>query len=189
MVPVENSDIEFFKSKFLTLLYFSAYYMYSGDFFIKYCFYNMDYNLMKSNFYRKPQYILESMKFRFAKLLKNQMIPFICMLIMIFAINIRFEFDIKMLLMYLFVGTMGMLFFSLHYLFAYYIIQPFTKDLEIKNPLYSGITYVMYIILYSTWSSKNSLYVLIALIILSVLYIIFGFIGLKYLAPKRFKLR
>src|SRR5690606_2664598 len=34
-------------------------------------------------------------------------------------------------------------FFSVHHLFMYYIFQPFTTDLNMKNPFYFVVTYVI----------------------------------------------
>lgn len=189
IAPINEQEIEFFNRAYFVVLFASCYFAFSGNYFIKYCFYNMDYPLMKSNFYRKPEYIMEAMKIRFVKLLKNQRIPFILMIIMIICINQSYQFGIQHLLVSLASGILGVLFFSLHYLFAYYIIQPFTKDLAIKNPLYNGLTYIIYMFAYFMISNSFIQYVFIGLIVFSIIYIILGFIGLKYLAPKRFKLR
>lgn len=188
-IPISAYDFKFFNEGFFVILFASAYFTFNGNYFIKYCFYNMDYPLMKSNFYRKPEYIMQSMKIRFVKLLKNQSLPFILMIIMIICINIRFEIGTTHLFLSLASGILGVLFFTLHYLFAYYIIQPFTKDLEIKNPLYNGLTYFIYLSTYFMFSSDYIHYIFIALLIFSIVYIVLGFLGLKYLAPKRFKLR
>lgn len=188
MPELDNNDAVFFNRAYFVVLFASCYYMFSGNYFIKYCFYNMDYPLMKSNFYRKPEYIMEAMKIRFVKLSKNQIIPFFLMIIMIICINLRYQLGTQHLLISLASGMLGVLFFSLHYLFAYYIIQPFTKDLEIKNPLYNGLTYFIYMFAYFTITTSFIKYVFVVLVIFSIIYIILGFIGLKYLAPKRFKL-
>lgn len=188
-IPLGENDVEFFNKGYFVILFVSCYFTFSGNYFIKYCFYNMDYPLMKSNFYRKPEYIMEAMKIRFVKLLKNQSIPFILMMIMIICINQSYQLGIEHLLISLASGILGVLFFSLHYLFAYYIIQPFTKDLEIKNPLYNGLTYIIYMSAYLMMSSSIIQYIFVSLIVFSIIYIILGFLGLKYLAPKRFKLR
>ncbi len=188
-IPLGEKDAEFFNKGYFVVLFVSCYYTFSGNYFIKYCFYNMDYPLMKSNFYRKPEYIMEAIKIRFVKLLKNQSIPFILMMIMIICINQNYQLGIQHLLVSLASGMLGVLFFSLHYLFAYYIIQPFTKDLEIKNPLYNGLTYIIYMFAYFMMSSSIIQYIFVALIAFSIIYIILGFLGLKYLAPKRFRLR
>ena len=184
-IPTNEIELDFLNKAYLVILFASAYYMFSGNFFIKYCFYNMDYPLMKSNFYRKPEHIMESMKIRLVKLLKNNMILFILMIIMIITVNLRFQLGTKHLFLSLSSGILGVLFFSLHYMFAYYIIQPFTKGLKIKNPLYNGLTYIIYMLSYSVITGD---YIYLVLIF-AVIYIILGFLGLKYLAPKRFKLR
>ena len=40
------------------------------------------------------------------------------------------------------------MFFSVHYIFMYYIFQPFTSSLEVKSPFYSFINFLVYFISY-----------------------------------------
>ena len=81
------------------------------------------------------------------------------------------------------------IFFSVHYLVIYYLLQPFNKDMEVKKASYSIATLGTYIFSYMMTS------VVINSTILSILGILFtiGYAGIALLlvykfAPKTFKL-
>lgn len=72
----------------------------------------------------------------------------------------------------------------------YYILQPYTKDLEIKNPIFKIVNYSMYAVCYGCSKIKTTpQYFTIGVIIFTVICIpIFFGIIYKY-APKTFKLK
>ncbi len=177
--------------KLLPLVIFAAgYLLFNADFFIKYCFANMDYSLLKYSFYRRKDFLMKSVKIRMIQLLKLQSVVFLVLIASITSVAISLKFSAYNLIMCYIYAIVSLLFFTLHYLFAYYIIQPFNKDIEAKNPLYSMLTWFIYMISYISiiFGSANQ-YVAWGLLAFCIIYVILGFVGIKYLAVKRFKLR
>lgn len=182
--------IKFFKNYMNIIIFVLCYFIFSGDFFIKYCFYNMDSSLMQNNFLRRKDLLMKSMKIRTIQLLKYYLLPFIIYLVSISIVTINFNLGINQLILNILFATLGWLVFTMHYLFAYYIIQPFSKQMEVKNPLYTMLTHVIYMGGYfAVMSGVNGQLLSIIFFIFSILYLILGVLGLIYIAPKRFKLR
>ena len=80
---------------------------------------------------------------------------------------------------------------SFHDLFIYYVLQPFTKDMEVVNPVYKLLSGGMYWVAYfnAQFEDLNSwLYVYIVSALL-LLYVGIGYLVLLRLAPKTFVLK
>lgn len=182
-------------SKFMTnylhiVLFCASYFIFSGDFFIRYCFMNMDLSMMKNNFYRDKEILLKSIKIRAIELLKYFIIPFLAYLVMTILLSYNFGLSIMLTLRNVCFAIMGLFVFTFHYLFAYYIIQPFTQGMEVKNPLYTLLTYVIYMGGYiSITSGVDTKILTIIFAAFSVVYMILGYFGVIKLAPKRFKIK
>lgn len=186
----EKKIIETAPTYFPLVIFAGCYMLFNADFFIRYCFINMDYSLLKYSYYRRKDFLMKSIKIRMMQLLKLQAVIFMILLTSITVITYNFKFTVfETIICYIYAIT-ALLFYTLHYLFAYYIIQPFNKDIEAKNPLYSMLTWFIYMISYlSIIFGAVSPVVSWGLLIFCVIYIILGFVGIKYLAVKRFKLR
>ncbi|MGY3756670.1 hypothetical protein ACWOAQ_08555 [Helcococcus kunzii] len=187
---INGQDIQFLDKYMHIVLFCACYFLFSGDFFIRYCFLNMDLSLMKNNFYRDEKLLLKSIKIRVIELIKYYMIPFILYLVMTLIVSINLEMGLFNIIRNIVFVIMGLIFFTFHYLFAYYIIQPFTVGMEVKNPLYTMLTYIIYMAGYfSIMSGIDTNILTIAFAVFSIVYIVLGFIGVIKLAPKRFKIR
>ncbi|MFM1581528.1 hypothetical protein ABGF48_04925 [Helcococcus bovis] len=188
-----NNDKELVENvpKYYPLVIFaSGYLLFNADFFIKYCFANMDYSLLKYSYYRRKDFLIKSVKIRMIQLLKLQSVVFLVLIASITSVAISFKFSLYNLILCYIYAIVSLLFFTLHYLFAYYIIQPFNKDIEAKNPLYSMLTWLIYMISYiSIFFGSANKYVSWGLLVFCIIYVILGFVGIKYLAVKRFKLK
>lgn len=165
---------------------------YIGEHFTKFCFYNMDRMLMKNNYYRKPKYLLEAIWIRF-KIAIRYNFP-IFLLISVGTTLIYFVAggqSISILLLALLSTFVMMVFFSLHFLFLYYLIQPYTENMENKSPLYGIATFITFyapaILLQVTDSLSQGIVLIIYGFIL--IYLAVGLFAVIKLAPKRFKLR
>jgi hypothetical protein len=91
----------------------------------------------------------------------------------------------------LFISIIAMsIFFSIHYLVIYYLLQPYNINTEIKNSTYQVIQTLTYIVCYFMTEFKlPTIYFGLATIIFSVLYCLIALILVYKLAPKTFKLR
>lgn len=84
-----------------------------------------------------------------------------------------------------------MVFFTVHYLYLYYWLQPFTANLESKSPLYNLIRTLSIFIPYLLYMNAESIgpRVILGIYLFIVAYIILGYLLLKFIGPKRFVLR
>lgn len=165
---------------------------YIGEYFTKFCFYNMDRMLMKNNYYRKPEYLLESIWIRFKIAIRYNLPIFILIsagTALVYFIAGGQSFSI--LFLALLSTFVMMIFFSLHFLFLYYLIQPYTENMENKSPIYAIATFLTFYAPYILLQSTDTLSQSIVLIIygFGILYLIVGLLAVAKLAPKRFKLR
>ena len=80
--------------------------------------------------------------------------------------------------------------FSFHDLFIYYILQPFTKDMEVINPVYKFLSGALYWVAYLNIKLDlgSHLYVLLISLAMSA-YVSFGYWILLKKAPQTFRLK
>ena len=82
------------------------------------------------------------------------------------------------------------IFFSVHNLVLYYLLQPYNVNIEMKSSTYSIVQWVTYFICYAFIRVKlPTLYFGIATVVFCVLYSIVALILVYKYAPKTFKLR
>ncbi len=185
----ENAkDIEEIKSYLPYVIFAASYFMYTGEFFVKYCFYNMDKDLMRHAYYRTSENVLKSIKIRVVELIKYYLSPYLFMLGMILVVCASLSFGYTYTISLLLISFAGLLFFSMHYLYIYYLLQPFTESAKVKNPLYSGLTYVIYMIMYFSGTSDSKDLIFKYILIFVVIYLILGGFLVYKFAPKRFKI-
>ena len=82
------------------------------------------------------------------------------------------------------------IFFSVHYLVLYYLLQPYNKSLEMKSTTYSLISSFTYFICY--WAAGVKLPTLVfgsLMILFSLIYVGVSLIIAYRQAPKTFKIR
>ncbi|MBQ8906442.1 MAG: hypothetical protein IJY85_08770 [Ruminococcus sp.] len=82
------------------------------------------------------------------------------------------------------------IFFSVHYLTLYYLIQPYNAGTEIKSGTYQLVIWLTYMICYMMIQIKlPTLYFGIAAIVFCVLYSAVASVLVYNLAPKTFRIR
>ena len=187
-IAEDAKNIEEIKSYLPYVIFAASYFMYTGEFFVKYCFYNMDKDLMRHAYYRTSENVLKSIKIRIVELIKYYLLPYLFMLGMILIVCASLSFGYAYTISLLLISFAGLLFFSMHYLYIYYLLQPFTESAKVKNPLYSGLTYVIYMIMYFSGTSDSKDLIFKYILIFVVIYLILGGILVYKFAPKRFKI-
>lgn len=190
--PIDPNDAEFITETKKYLPYFAfgiSYIAFSGNFFIKFLYYNMDKKLMKHSFYRNPVNVLTSIKIRIKELLKFHLPMFSLFLInvIIMAKQTHFiNFEIARTAAF---ALLGFIFFSFFYLYMYYLIQPFNSQGEIGHPVMSFIPYALYLSLFYSASLENSDLILNIIGVVCIAFIVIGAFLVYKFAPKRFKSR
>ena len=80
--------------------------------------------------------------------------------------------------------------FSFHDLFIYYILQPFTKDMEVVNPVYKFLSGALYWVAYLNIKLDLGSHLYILLISIAMItYVSIGYWILLNKAPQTFRLK
>lgn len=158
---------------------------------MKSLFYNCDRSLLRYGFYKKGDALLKMFFLRLRKILLSNMVPIFVLCIGIFQFIYfnapeRILQTIPMIVSTILLGIL----FSVHYIFIYYILQPFTTDLKTKNPLYNIINFLVYILAYLliflNWSAIKMLPYIVGV---SIIYISMAIILVYKKAPKTFRVK
>ena len=171
---------------FIFIVYLAAY----RDAYTKALFSNVDKYLLHYNWYRRPDVILKNYVVRLRRsFFMNFAITLPMMSALIVAtliVGSSFTKAIPAL------GTILTLtlFYSIHYLTLYYLVQPYTENMEAKGMLYHIFNFVIYFAsfqaIYNGFVGRS---VLVGIGVVSVVYMLVSQVLLKRLAPKTFKLR
>jgi len=172
---------------FVLILYFVN----RGSIITQAMFYNSDHAMLKYNFYREENVILGLFKKRLGTVVKVNLIPGV--LIAIGNVILLFITGgsnlITYISMFIFIISLC-IFFSVHYLVLYYLLQPYNKDLMIKSVPYSVITLGTYLVSYYVSEIKiSTLLFSIFGIGFSIIYIVIGLLLVKKYAPVNFRIR
>ena len=153
-------------------------------------FYNCDHAMLRYNFYREPAVILGLFKKRLIMLIKINLLPAI--VIAIGSIILLCITDVGLVINYimipLFIIVLSV-FFSVHYLVIYYLLQPYNKDLQVRGVSYTFVSFITLVLTYILSNLvMSSLYFSIFGIVLTIAYII-GSLKLVYkYAPSTFRI-
>ncbi|MFD0713315.1 hypothetical protein [Paenibacillus sp. GCM10027626] len=120
----------------LPYLFISMYFLTMGEKLCRAMFYNCDISLMRYSFYRGAAY--KHFRIRLVKIVEQNLVlaALLCaVLSMIGAAAGITIWSQDSLFLWISVFSLS-LFFSVHHLFLYYIFQPYSTELHVRNPLY-----------------------------------------------------
>ena len=174
-------------SFFIIIMYFIN----RGAIITQAMFFNCDHAMLRYNFYREPKVILELFKKRLITVVKVNLIPaFVIGIgnIILFNISSNTYSITTMITTFLFIISLS-IFFSVHYLVIYYLLQPFNKNMEVKKASYSFVTLGTYIVCYLLSDLVMSPILLsIFGILFVIIYVILSLKLVYKVAPRTFKL-
>ncbi|SHI04069.1 hypothetical protein [Clostridium grantii] len=190
--PSTGTDISNAIKVSVNIWVFVMYLMSTTQRVCKAIFHNCDVSLLRNTYYRQGNAILSNFTIRLKKIVILNLIPAlaICIsLILIMIISRESGLIIGSIPVFICILCLSC-FFSIHHLFLYYVVQPYTKELEVKSPLFSIVNGVMYLICYGSLQIKtSSLYFSYGIIVATILYMMFALILTYKLAPKTFRLK
>jgi hypothetical protein len=166
------------------------YFINRGSIITQAMFFNCDHAMLKYNFYREEKTIIGLFKKRLTTVIKVNLLPAFIIgfgnsILLILSSNYNIITIVSMSLFIIFLS----IFFSVHYLVIYYLLQPYNKDLEVRKLSYSLVILLTYIISYQlTDLVINSLYLSVIGVVITVLYIIISLLLVKKFAPQTFRL-
>ena len=155
-------------------------------------FMNCDHSMLTYRIYRTPKVILGVFKERLKTLIFINLIPAILIGAgLAFLLYITGGTTEPLNYVILFVSIISMsVFFSVHYLVMYYLLQPYNVNTEMKSSTYSLVQGITYFVCYFFIGEKlPTFYFGLATIVFSILYCIVALILVYKMAPKTFKLR
>ena len=155
-------------------------------------FVNCDHSLLTYSFYKKPKFILDLFKIRRREIIKINILP--ATIIGIGLATLLFVSggtDNPLNYAVLVVSVICLsVFFSVHNLTIYYLLQPYNADTEIKSGMYQVIMTVTYMVCYIMIQVELPTIAFgLSAIIFCVLYCIIACVLVYKLAPKTFKIR
>ncbi len=163
-----------------------------GAGFTRALFMNCDHSLLTYSFYKQPKFVLKLFRIRLREIMKINAVP-------AFVIGVGLS-----LLLYVSGGTNNALnygvlivsilcmslFFSVHYLTIYYLLQPYNAATEMKSGTYSIVMSATYFLCFSMMQLKMpTLLFGVMCIVFCILYSVVACILVYRLAPKTFRLR
>ena len=155
-------------------------------------FYNCDISLLRYGFYRKRNVILKNFKVRLLRVSAMNLIPAIAICFGLTALVLvsKAEIQLAQIIPYFLSIISLSLFFSVHHLCMYYIFQPYTTELDIKNPFFKIINSVVYLLCFACLQIKTApSYFTILVLFATVVYMIIALILVYKFADKTFRVK
>ena len=186
-----NSNIAEFLHLRLACFVIIMFFINRGAIITQAMFFNCDHAMLRFNFYREPNTILELFKKRLLTVTKVNLLPaFVIGIgnVILLSISNNTYSVLTMITTFLFIISLS-IFFSVHYLVIYYLLQPFNKEMEVKRASYSFVTMGTYIVSYILTDLVLTSEVLSVLGILFVgIYIALALFLVYKISPRTFKL-
>lgn len=180
---------------FLGFVPYFAFIMYAinrGTSFTQALFMNCDHSLLTYSFYKQPRNILRLFRIRLREITKINAVPGAVLgagLCLLLYVSGGTDHPLNYLVLFVTILSMSV-FFSIHYLTIYYLLQPYNAGTEIKSGTYQLIMFLTYLVCYALMQIRLPLLAFgIGCIAFCVLYSAVASILVYRLAPKTFRIR
>ena len=155
-------------------------------------FMNCDHSMLTYRIYRTPKVILGIFKERLKTLITINLLPAALIgggLVVLLYLSGGTDNPINYVIQFVSIIAMS-IFFSVHYLVMYYLLQPYNVNTEMKSSTYKVVQGLTYIVCWYMIQIKMPIFTFgISTIVFCIAYCLISlFIAYKY-APKTFKLR
>ncbi len=177
---------------YLPYFVFIMYMINRGTGFTQALFMNCDHSLLTYPFYKHPGFILKLFKARLKEIIKVNLLPAVVIgtgLAGLLYASGGTENPVNYGVLLVSIISMS-IFFSVHYLTIYYLLQPYNAGTEMKSGTYRIILWATYFVcLWMTNLKMSTLIFGITMIGFSGLYCVAACILIYKFAPKTFRLR
>ena len=171
---------------------FILYLINRGTGFTSALFMNCDHSLLTYSFYKQPKFVLRLFQIRLREIIKINAVPALVIgvgLSVILFVSGGTENPLNYVVLVVSILFMSM-FFSIHYLTVYYLLQPYTAGTEMKSGTYRIVMVLTYVVCYAMMNFRLPILVFgVACIVFCVLYSIVASILVYKYAPRTFRLR
>ncbi len=177
---------------YLPYFVFIMYMLNRGTTITQAMFMNCDHSMLTYRVYRTPNVILGVFKERLKTLILLNLIPALAIaigLVLLLYLTGGTANNLNYLIIFISIISMS-IFFSVHYLVMYYLLQPYNINTEIKNSTYTVVQYLTYFVAYYLIGKKIPTFSFgILMSIFCIAYSLISlFLAYKF-APKTFKIR
>lgn len=155
-------------------------------------FYNCDISLLRYGFYRRRDVILQNFNIRLLRLSAYTFCASVAIDLAVLGLVVLCKAawnPLDMLMFGLSIPLLGLL-FTVHHLFMYYVFQPYTTELNIKNPFFNFINGAVYLACFLCLQIRTaSRTFTIGVLIVTILYILAALLLVYRFAPKTFRVK
>ncbi len=155
-------------------------------------FYNCDISLLRYGFYRNPKTILSNFQIRLLRIVGYNLAIGIALSFAVSGLYALYggSFFDKDMVMFVCSILLLSVFFSVHHLFLYYVFQPYTTELDVKNPFFKVINGAVYMLCFLCLQIKvaGSSFAFIVLGV-TLLYVAAALILVYRYAPRNFRVK
>ena len=190
--PEWKKDINEMVMTWLPYFAFILYLINRGTGFTSALFMNCDHSLLTYSFYKQPKFVLRLFQIRLREIMKINAVPALVIgvgLSVILLVSGGTENPLNYVVLVVSVLFMSM-FFSIHYLTVYYLLQPYTAGTEMKSATYRIVMILTYAVCYAMINLRLPILEFgVACIAFCVLYSIIARVLVYKYAPRTFRLR
>ena len=176
----------------LPILLFLMYFLNTGQRVAKIMFMNCDAAMLTFSFYRRRDVILSLFKERLKSIVGMNLIPSLILsfgLDLILYVSGGSTYIFNYVLIFLAVNAMSV-FFSVHNLIIYYLLQPYNSSSDIKGSAYRFVSVITYYVCFYVNQLHISVYSFgIVMTLFSITYVVISLILVYKFAYKTFKIR
>lgn len=177
---------------FLPYFVFIMYAINRGTGFTRALFINCDHSLLTYPFYKQPRQVLKLFRIRLWEIIKINLLPAIVIgvgLAVLLYVSGGTENPAEYAVVVVSILCMS-IFFSVHYLILYYLLQPYNAATEMKSATYKIVMTATYLICFYMMQLRMPIFIFgLMTILFCVLYCIIACILVYRLAPRTFRLR
>ena len=184
--------VQGFVLNYLPYFVFILYSFNSSKSVVQAMFRNCDHSMLTYSFYRRPDVILSLFRLRLRSLIVINLMPALVLAIglpILLSISHADESIWVYPIVFICIVSTS-IFFSIHYLTSYYLLQPYNEFTETKSATYGIVMSLTYIVCFAFIYIRMSTYVFGTIMSLfCILYILIAYKLVYAKAPKTFRLR
>lgn len=191
-VPNVSGEINTFILNKLSLFLIVMYFINRGRTMTQAMFVNCDHSMLAYRFYRQPVAVLNLFIQRLKYIVLVNLMPASVIAVGLpLLLFLNGGTDNAALYPLIFFTIIAMsLFFSVHTIVLYYLMQPYNENMEMKNAAYGIVNMVTYFVCYYVMDKEIPVIIFgISVCVFSVIYVCVSFAIAYRLAPKTFRLR
>lgn len=174
-----------------TIFIFLMYMLCNSNRETKAMFYNCDLSMLKYGFYRKPGALLKMFALRTKRIVLGNMVPTLLLVAgLLLVTTLSGQRNYMEILPVLVMIVSLSVFFSVHFIFMYYVFQPYTSTMDVKNPFFNIINGLVYFLSYMSMQiDEPAARFVWYIVIFALLYVAFAVTLVYRIAPKTFRVK